>query len=94
MVDHRRHQAACGTRDRWGVIGSIGIAATRLELQVAPFLDVGDVFSRADASPVSALHKVVGVGFRGVAPPFVVGYVDVGYGSEGAAVFSGIGYPF
>jgi outer membrane protein assembly factor BamA len=75
-------------------IGSIGIAATRLELQVAPFLDVGDVFSRAGASPVSALHKVVGVGFRGVAPPFVVGYVDVGYGSEGAAVFSGIGYPF
>lgn len=45
-------------------------------------------------SPVAALHKVVGVGFRGVAPPFVVGYVDVGYGSEGAAVFSGIGYPF
>jgi hypothetical protein len=75
-------------------IGSIGIAATRLELQVAPFLDVGEVFSRTDASPVAALHKVVGVGFRGVAPPFVVGYVDVGYGSEGAAVFSGIGYPF
>jgi len=24
----------------------------------------------------------------------VVGYVDVGYGSEGSAVFTGIGYPF
>ncbi|HEV2442525.1 MAG TPA: BamA/TamA family outer membrane protein [Steroidobacteraceae bacterium] len=75
-------------------IGSLRIAATRLELEVAPFVDVGQVFSRLDAWPVSALHKVFGIGFRGVAPPFVVGYVDVGYGSEGAAVFSGIGYPF
>jgi hypothetical protein len=24
----------------------------------------------------------------------VVGYVDVGYGSEGAAVFTGLNYPF
>jgi hypothetical protein len=75
-------------------IGSIRIASTRLELEVAPFLDVGRVFSRLDTWPVSALHKVAGVGFRGVARPFVVGYVDVGYGNEGAAVFSGIGYPF
>lgn len=75
-------------------IGSLRIAATHLDLEVAPFLDVGRVFSRLDAWPVSELHKVFGVGFRGVARPFVVGYVDVGYGSEGAAVFSGIGYPF
>ncbi|HJS90885.1 MAG TPA: BamA/TamA family outer membrane protein [Steroidobacteraceae bacterium] len=75
-------------------IGSIRIASTRLELEVAPFLDVGRVFSHLESWPVSALHKVAGIGFRGVARPFVVGYVDVGYGSEGAAVFSGIGYPF
>jgi hypothetical protein len=24
----------------------------------------------------------------------VVGYVDIGYGSEGVAVFSGVNYPF
>jgi hypothetical protein len=35
-----------------------------------------------------------GVGFRGIARPLVAGYVDVGYGSEGAAVFTGINYPF
>jgi Omp85 superfamily domain len=75
-------------------VGSIRIAATRLDLQVAPFLDVGRVFSNLDAWSASNLHKVFGVGFRGVARPFVVGYVDVGYGSEGAAVFTGIGYPF
>jgi hypothetical protein len=75
-------------------VGSIGIAATRLDLEVAPFLDVGRVFADLDDLPLSKLHKIAGVGFRGVARPFVVGYVDVGYGSEGAAVFSGIGYPF
>jgi len=31
---------------------------------------------------------------RAVANPFVVGYVDVGYGHERLAVFSGINYPF
>lgn len=75
-------------------IGSLRIASTRLDLEVAPFLDVGRVFSRLGTWPISDLHKVFGVGFRGVARPFVVGYVDVGYGNEGAAVFSGIGYPF
>jgi hypothetical protein len=31
---------------------------------------------------------------RAVAKPFIVGYVDIGYGGEGIAVFSGINYPF
>jgi len=75
-------------------IGSLRIASTRLGIEVAPFVDVGQVFSQLGASPMDDLHKVFGVGFRGVARPFVVGYVDVGYGSEGAAVFTGIGYPF
>ena len=86
--------AFSGTVELRQKIGSIAIASTRLNLEVAPFVDVGRVFSQTGTLPFSALHKVVGVGFRGVAPPFVVGYVDIGYGSEGAAVFSGIGYPF
>jgi hypothetical protein len=36
----------------------------------------------------------MGVGFRGIARPFVVGYVDVGYGRDGPAVFTGLNYPF
>ncbi len=91
FYDRNAFSATVELRQR---IGSIAIAATRLELQVAPFVDVGRVFSQSGTLPVSDLHKIAGVGFRGVAPPFVVGYVDVGYGSEGAAVFSGIGYPF
>jgi hemolysin activation/secretion protein len=91
FYDRNAFSATLELRQR---IGSIAIATTRLELQVAPFVDVGRVFSQSSTLPVSDLHKIAGVGFRGVAPPFVVGYVDVGYGSEGAAVFSGIGYPF
>jgi Omp85 superfamily domain len=68
--------------------------ATTVEIELAPFIDVGRVFDRTSTLPFEQLHKVYGLGFRGLARPFVVGYVDIGYGSEGAAVFTGIGYPF
>jgi hypothetical protein len=68
-------------------------ATTHVELEVAPFADVGRVFPMG-TSPLTQLHKVGGVAFRAIARPFVVGYVDVGFGSEGPAVFSGIYYPF
>ena len=51
---------------------------------------VADAYNEA----VDIAHKVVGVGFRGIARPYVVGYVDVGYGTEGAEVFTGLNYPF
>jgi hypothetical protein len=69
-------------------------AISHVEIEIAPFVDVGDVFKDAASFPIKALHKVAGMGFRGIARPSVVGYVDVGYGSEGAAVFTGINYPF
>jgi hypothetical protein len=31
---------------------------------------------------------------RALARPFVVGYLDIGKGSEGLVAFSGINYPF
>jgi outer membrane protein assembly factor BamA len=73
---------------------SFDAVSTRVDIEVAPFVDAGRVFSSAGTFPLSHLHTVGGVGFRGIAKPFVVGYVDVGYGSEGAAVFTGINYPF
>jgi hypothetical protein len=69
-------------------------AISHVEIEIAPFVDVGDVFRDGTQFPVKALHKVGGVGFRGIARPSVVGYVDVGYGSDGTAVFTGINYPF
>ena len=64
------------------------------ELEVAPFMDAGQVFSKLRTIPVDHLHYVGGVGFRGVVRPQVVGFVDVGYGSDGPAVFTGLDYPF
>lgn len=65
-----------------------------LSLELAPFIDLGEVSRRLEDDALDSLHAVGGLGFRAVASPFIVAYVDVGYGSEGAAVFSGIGYPF
>ena len=68
-------------------------AISHVEIEVTPFVDVGNVFHDS-TFPIRGLHKVGGVGFRAIARPSVVGYVDVGYGSDGAAVFTGINYPF
>ncbi len=64
------------------------------ELELAPFFDAGEVFHRIDDSPVSDLHVAYGMGFRFVVRPQVVAYVDIGFGFEGSAVFSGVSYPF
>ena len=73
---------------------SFDAEATHVDLEIAPFVDVGQVFGRTSDFPIERLHTVGGLGFRGIARPSVVGYVDVGYGSEGAAVFTGLNYPF
>ncbi len=67
---------------------------TDLKLELAPFVDSGKVFEAMSESPLSHLHVGGGMGFRVVASPYVVGYVDVGFGNEKEAVFSGIDYPF
>ena len=64
------------------------------ELEVAPFIDAGQVFNSARTIPLDDLHFVGGVGFRGLVRPQVVGFVDIGYGSDGPAVFTGLDYPF
>ena len=69
-------------------------ATTQVDVEVTPFIDVGRVFARAGSFSLDQLHYVGGVGFRGIARPFVVGYVDIGYGSEGVAAFTGLNYPF
>jgi outer membrane protein assembly factor BamA len=73
---------------------SVDAAATHINVELTPFTDAGQVFAHSRESPIAHLHHVYGLGFRAIASPFVVGYVDVGYGSEGTAVFTGINYPF
>jgi len=63
-------------------------------LELAPFIDTGRVSHTANESPVEQLHSVGGMGIRAIADPFVVGFIDIGAGGEGASVFTGIDYPF
>ena len=91
FVDRHLFVASLELRSR---VFGLDIFRTQARLELAPFVDIGRVFSQLDANPFSNLHPVAGIGFRGIAEPFVVGYVDIGYGSEGVAVFTGIDYPF
>jgi Omp85 superfamily domain len=73
---------------------SFDATTTNVDVEVTPFIDVSRVFAHTSTLPFDRLHRVYGVGFRGIARPFVVGFVDIGYGSEGVAAFTGINYPF
>jgi hypothetical protein len=70
------------------------VFGTRGILELAPFFETGHVWHSMSQIPVQELHSVGGMGFRAIAEPFVVGYVDLGWGGEGPTVFSGINYPF
>jgi outer membrane protein assembly factor BamA len=67
---------------------------THVSLELAPFVDAGKVFPTMGASPFTHMHVAGGLGVRGVASPFVVGYVDIGFARSKPAVFSGLNYPF
>jgi hypothetical protein len=88
-----RNSFSAGAELRRTVL-SFDAVSTRVDIELAPFVDLGRVFSKTSTLPFEQLHHVVGVGFRGIARPFVVGKVDVGYGSEGVAIFTGLNYPF
>lgn len=62
--------------------------------EVAPFIDLGAVMESLDQARKSSFEFNPGIGFRAVVRPNIVGRVDIGVGSEGPAVFVGLGYPF
>jgi len=91
FVDFNRTLATAEVRTRVWSRRIFGVSA---DLEVAPFLEAGEVFRQVRDSPLSDLHWVGGLGFRGVVRPQIVGFVDIGYGAEGSAIFTGIDYPF
>ena len=91
FVDRNAFSTSVEYRQRIATINAVG---TRIRLELTPFADAGRVFSAAGTDFLSHLHPVSGIGLRGIAAPFVVGYLDVGYGSEGFAIFTGLNYPF
>jgi len=76
------------------VVWGFDAEATHVDIEVAPFVDLGHVWGRTSVFPFENLHPVGGVGFRAIARPSVVGYVDIGWGHEGSAIFTGLNYPF
>lgn len=62
--------------------------------EVAPFVDLGKVFNNASEFFGSNFEVTPGIGFRGLAPPSVVGHVEVGFSREGPAIYVGLDYPF
>lgn len=90
-VDRNSFSASIEVRDR---VRSMHFFDTDIELELAPFVDSGKVYSAMEGSPLTHLHAGGGLGIRMIASPYVVGYLDVAHGSEGYAVFSGINYPF
>jgi outer membrane protein assembly factor BamA len=65
-----------------------------LDIELAPFLDLGRVMGRFKASNFQNLQYNPGLGFRVVAKPHVVGRLDVAYGKDGGNLYVGIDYPF
>lgn len=88
-----RNMFATGVELRMWVV-NLNAFGTRMSVEVAPFVDAGKVFAALGASPFSKLHVTPGFGLRGVANPFIVGYLDFGFARGKAAIFSGIDYPF
>ncbi|HVC09516.1 MAG TPA: BamA/TamA family outer membrane protein [Elusimicrobiota bacterium] len=70
------------------------MAGVQIEAQVAPFAGVGTVFDSPENSQSKYLHPVIGTAFRAIAPPQVVGSIDLGFGQEGAAIFMDVNYSF
>lgn len=91
FIDFNRALAGAELRTRVYARRLFGVMA---ELEVAPYLETGQVFRALGDSPVDDLRWVYGLGFRGLVRPQVIAFVDIGYGDEGTAVFTGIDYPF
>ncbi|MBI3854742.1 MAG: BamA/TamA family outer membrane protein [Planctomycetes bacterium] len=68
------------------------------EIQLAPFFDLGEVFRHtqdvARPNVDRRLHWSIGSGFRAVVHPYIVGRMDVGFGTEGVGITVGLDYPF
>ncbi len=64
------------------------------KFEVAPFVGLGTAFNTPGRMARRYARPLFGVGLRAVAPPQVVGSIDIGIGQEGMSVYSDINYPF
>jgi hypothetical protein len=72
---------------------STNLFGVRADWRVDPFVVAGQVFGE-DAGPFDRVRAAVGVGFRALVPPNVLGRVDLAWGGEGIKAYVLLGYPF
>ena len=73
---------------------SLALMGIETQFQLAPFFDLGSVFSTLPEARRKDFRPVYGTAFRAAVKPNVVGDVEVGVGKDGVAVFVDINYPF
>ena len=65
-----------------------------LDVELALFADVGQVFDSYRSVRLKNFQTVFGAGVRFVVRSQIVAKVEIGYGEQGSAVFAGLNYPF
>ncbi|MFO0732658.1 MAG: BamA/TamA family outer membrane protein [Nitrospiraceae bacterium] len=71
------------------------VAGVTADLEIAPFLDTGQVFNSFKDVSFKDYRMTPGVGLRGIVRPNVVGRLDIGWSREGnSAVFAGLDFPY
>lgn len=66
----------------------------RTDVELAVFAEAGRVFKNFNDLGSGKIQAVVGGGIRFLAASQIVAKIDVGVGSEGMAIFTGLDYPF
>jgi len=72
----------------------INYGEVRTDIELAVFTDIGRVFKSFNDLGSGKIQAVVGGGIRFVAGAQIVAKIDVGVGSEGLTIFTGLDYPF
>ena len=72
----------------------INYGNVRTDIELAVFTDLGRVFHNFSDLGSGKIRAVVGGGIRFLAASQIVAKIDVGLGSEGVAIFTGLDYPF
>ncbi|HBL18229.1 MAG: hypothetical protein A2X36_06080 [Elusimicrobia bacterium GWA2_69_24] len=72
----------------------VGVSGVSTDIELAPFVELGTVFSTPKRMASRYCRPVYGIAVRAVARPQVVGSIDLGWGQEGSNVFMDINYSF
>jgi outer membrane protein assembly factor BamA len=72
----------------------INYGDVRTDIELAVFAEAGRVFKSFSDLGSGKIQAVIGGGIRFIAAAQIVAKVDIGVGSEGMAIFTGLDYPF